>query len=191
MGDCDEPAMETCSRKLITEKKLKIADLFVCYKGVRTKGDHRSRGALSAGDVEAVLICTITDLYRVKKKPRLSSPDVSTSCQFLTGFSRPTWASCEQVCPLLKQGIFSWVKNGIDVRPFDFKASQVQNKRYECCKAAKGKLPLSWFTKQPQLYAEIFDAFDIKQVVDLNAGSGGRLKSAFVLKEKKCDTFTS
>ena len=43
---------------------------------------------------------------------------------------------------------------------------------------------MAWFTKQSALYAEIFDAFDIKKLIDLNAGSGGRLKSAFILKEQ-------
>ena len=105
--------------------------------------------------------------------------------------------------PELKQDIYSWVSRSVDVRPVTNGHLQSPNRdsrlvaehggkrRYRCVKAATGKLPYSWFPKPPVLYSEVFDCLDIKFVVDLNSGSGGRIKSSFILKEKHTCPFRS
>ena len=105
--------------------------------------------------------------------------------------------------PELKQDIYSWVSCSVDVRPVTNGHLQSPNRdsrlvaehggkrRYRCVKVATGKLPYRWFPKPPVLYSEVFDCLDIQFVVDLNSGSGGRIKSSFILKEKHACTSRS
>lgn len=196
------------NKQIVAEKQLKVAHIYVAYNN-RSKGDKRIRGALGAGNVEVVMVVSNMEIHRQKKKPRLSRPEQTTHSQFFDGFRRPSWASCDQMAPELKQEIFDWVSHSIDIRtvtsclrgdkgqpvppsclrndkrqPPLHDPSLAGKRPYVCAKPARGKLPFTWFPKPPVLYTEVCDALDIKVLIDLNGGSGSRVKSTFILKEK-------
>ena len=155
-GEGDEAWwLDKRNRKVVADKGLKMADIYVAYNN-RGKGDKRIRGALGAGNVEHVVVCSCVDLHRLKKKPRLSRPEQTTHSQFFDGFKRPSWASCDQMAPDLKQEIYSWLSHSIDVRTVtgqlgaskESKHSDSGGKRpYKCVRAAAGKLPYTCFPK--------------------------------------------
>ena len=124
------------------------------------------------------------------------------------------------MAPELKHEIFVWVSHSIDIitvtsclrgdkgqpvppsclrddkrqptRGHVLHDGSLPGKRpYVCAKPARGKLPFTWFPKPPVLYTEVCDALDIKVLIDLNGGSGSRVKSTFILKEKHTCPFGS
>ena len=127
------------------------------------------RGLASAADVEMMFLKTRKPAGQIKKKARIHYSGTTASVLY-PEVKRPQPRDLPQVSIETKRSIFPSpecpLQNG-DSLDKDKWATQVARKKSQVGKAARMALPLNWWERDPKIFKEVFDNFNVIGVIDL------------------------